>query len=345
MQDRNGQRSEGDADGQSVRYPHMQDRNGRFRQLFPRDENSSVTHLVQTKSAGLTEGLFTSSVLRFSCSGIHEMRKIIVGPVHKSRMNTGKPSEKARTVDAVNIALDIMEAIPEIDDPTVTGIAEEIGLSPSTVYNHLATLEDRGYVVKEGYEYRPSLYFMRVGGLVRNQYLDIYEPAKEVVEHLAEETGEVAWMMVEENGVGIFVLKEEGENAVESGQYSVGSPCPLHASAAGKVILAHMPEERVDEIIDQHGLSAVTRNTVTDPDALKGQLERIHDQGVAFSNEEGTMGTQTVAVPILGKEDQVLASISVSGPTSRINDDQFKERLPSLLVEHANIIEIKVMNE
>jgi len=254
------------------------------------------------------------------------------------------PETSPRTVDAVDITVDIMEALWDVEEPTATGLADHLDLSPSTVYNHLSTLQRRGYVVKEGYEYRPSLRFMEIGSRVRERHVDIYDPAKEVVSDLAHETGEIAWGMVEENGLGVFVIKEEGENAVESGQYSVGSRVPLHASAPGKAILAFMPDERIDEVVDAHGLNAVTPNTITDREELTAELERIRDEGVSFSDEEGAVGTQTVAVPILGRDDTVLGSISVSGPSSRISDTEFEERLPKLLAEHANIIEINVMN-
>lgn len=255
------------------------------------------------------------------------------------------PDTQPRTVDAVTTTVEILEALSTVDEPTTTELSDYLSLSPSTVYSHLATLEQRGYVVKEGYEYRPSLRFLERGSIVRENQIDMYEPAKDVVKKLAQETGEVAWGMVEENGQGVFLLKEEGENAVESGSHPIGSFCPLNYPAPGKAILAFLEEQRVDAILEQHGLPAVTPNTVTDRQTLMDQLEEIRERGYARSNKEGAVKTQTVAAPVLDIDDNVLGAISVSGPASRINGTEFEEELPNILVEHANIIEINAMND
>lgn len=249
-----------------------------------------------------------------------------------------------RTVDAVTTTVEILEALSTVDEPTTTAVSEYLSLSPSTVYSHLATLEQRGYVVKEGYEYRPSLRFLERGSIIRKDHIEMYEPAKDVVKKLAQKTDEVAWAMVEENGRGVFILKEEGENAVESGSHPIGSFCPLNYPAPGKAILAFLPEERVEAILDQHGLPAVTPNTVTDRQTLFDQLDTIRERGYVLSNKEGAVKTQTVAAPVLDVDDNVLGAISVSGPASRIDGTEFGEQLPNILVEHANIIEINAMN-
>jgi len=107
----------------------------------------------------------------------------------------------------------------------------------------------------------------------------------------------------------------------------VGTRAPLHSTGLGKAILAHLPEERVESIVDHHGMPASTPETITDRDELFDALERIRDRGFAFDDEERLRGLRCVAAPILANDD-VVGAISVSGPTNRLRDDRYREELP-----------------
>lgn len=250
-----------------------------------------------------------------------------------------------RRVQAVDTAMDIVEALCDLDGATVTELSNHLGLSTSAVHTHLRTLERRGFVVEEELTYRPSLQFLGIGELVKREHIDIYRAGRSEVKELADTTGEYGWIMVEERGKGLFVYKEQGENAVETGTFPPGRPTELHTTACGKCILAHLPEERRERIIERSDLEPVTSETVTDPDELREQLQSIRDRGYAITSEESVHGVRSVASPVLSEDGTVLGAISISGPLSRIGGERFRETLPERLTECSNVIEIKVMQE
>jgi DNA-binding IclR family transcriptional regulator len=116
----------------------------------------------------------------------------------------------------------------------------------------------------------------------------------------------------------------------------------MHNTAVGKAILAFLPEVRVDEILDRHGLPQQTDRTITTREDLEERLERVRENGYALDREERLTGLTCVAAPIRSDDGGVVGSISVSGPASRLDDDQLTGDLAERVVQTANIIEINV---
>ncbi|MFC6976743.1 IclR family transcriptional regulator [Halomicroarcula sp. GCM10025709] len=243
-----------------------------------------------------------------------------------------------RRVQAVQISCDILEALRENDGAGVSELADQLGRSKATIHSHLATLADNEFVVKQGDTYEISLRFVDIGEYAKNQ-VDIYEVAKEEVDRLAEETGEVAQFMVEEHGRGVYLHKARGENAIQTASYT-GNRKDLHCTALGKAILSQLSTERIDEIIDRHGLPARTKNTVSSRAELFETLDRIREEGVAFDDEEILQGLRCIAAPIEHPTGDICGAISISGPTSRFKGDRFHEELPEIVQGAANVIEV-----
>jgi len=247
-------------------------------------------------------------------------------------MNSSNEIKSTRTT------FELLETLKEKNEATLAELTEEFDLSKSSVHNYLNTLRKDGYVTKEGNRYRVGLKFLNLGGHARRRER-IYATAKQEVTALAKETGEMTNLVVETRGKGIYLHRAHGENAVKTDSY-IGQQIHLHNTALGKAILAYLPEERVDEIIDQHGLPRSTENTITDRDALFDELERVRERGVAFDDEARVKGLRCVAVPIVTNSDEVEGAISVSGPTSRFQNERFREKLPARLRDVSNIIEL-----
>lgn len=244
------------------------------------------------------------------------------------------------TVTATRTSLRIVEALKRLDGAGVTAVANDLDIAKSTVHNHLQTLEDEGFVTNEGSVYRVGLRFLELGEYKRNR-MDIYEKARPEVEALAEKTSEMANAAVEEHGEGVYITRAEGTEAVTVDTYA-GKRVKLHCTALGKTILAQLSEERVDEIIDTHGLPARTENTITDRAALKSELAEVRKQGYAYDREERLPGLHCVAAPVVPDDGDLVAALSVSGPTTRIEGDLFHEEIPELLRSAANVIEINL---
>lgn len=255
-------------------------------------------------------------------------------------MNSGTDEIPWRTIDAVETSCKILNELREINKAGVTELARRVGVSKASIHSHLATLEENELVVKDRGTYRLSLCFLDFGEAAKNN-VEFYDIVKDEVDSLAEETGEVAQFMVEEHGLGVYLYKKRGSSAVETSSY-VGNRKYLHCTALGKAILANLPEERVREIIDRRGLVRQTENTITEAEALFDELDDINDQGYAFDDEEVLKGLKCVAAPVQNQDDELLGSISVSVPTSRIENEEIKDRLAKTVTSTANVIEIQI---
>jgi DNA-binding IclR family transcriptional regulator len=237
--------------------------------------------------------------------------------------------------------LRILETIQGLEQPTLSNIASEVDMPNSTTYNHLETLKQNGYLREDDGEHRLTLKFLDYGVHAKQQ-LDIASTAPPILKQLSEETNEAAWIMVEERGYVIGLEKALSERAVQtSGR--IGRHTRFHYHAPGKALLAHLPEERIEPIIDQQGgLPARTENTITDRDELVAELEEIRDRGVAFGDGEAIAGVRSVAAPVIC-DGTVEGSVAVVGPKNRLQGDRFREEIPALVSGAANEIELRMV--
>lgn len=243
-------------------------------------------------------------------------------------------------INATETTLEIAQALQDHECVGVTELAAEVDLPRSTVFNHLKTLEQNEYVVNEGGSYRLGCRFLELGAKARS-YHDVHEVARQEVNRLAKDTGEISALLVEEHGLGVFLHRAEGEQAVHIDSYT-GQRIFLHGAALGKAILASLPRGRVEEIIERRGLPALTANTVTQREELFAELEEIDNRGVAFDDEERLDGLRSVAAPIMDDDDTVLGSISIAGPSSRVQDERFEEEFPRKIEDAINVIELNL---
>ncbi len=246
----------------------------------------------------------------------------------------------ANGIQAVDRAFDIVESLNELGGAGVSELARDVGLPKSTVHNHLTTLERAEYVVHQGDEYRVSLKFLSVSETARSQHR-LYEVARSEVDQLAEQTGEISAVMAEEHGRGVFIYRSRGSDAARI-DTCIGDRVPIHCTALGKAILAFLPEARRTEIIDRRGLPAVNSNTITDRDRLLAELEEIREHKIATDDEERLNGLRSVAAPVLDGSGSVIGSISVAGPTHRMQGERFETELPETVLGVANVIELNI---
>lgn len=242
-----------------------------------------------------------------------------------------------RTVKSDETLFAIIEHLKASDGAGVTELAEHLDLAKSTVHKHLTTLEQNRYVVNEDGRYRLGLGFFNTGVYVRNQY-DVYHAARERLERLAAETGEAVWLVVHENGMGMFVY---GVSHNESFTFdsTVGNWVHLHSNSAGKSILAHLPEDDVEEILDQHGLPERTENTITDRDVLFDEFETIRERGYATNFQEDVRGLRAIGTAIF-RDGRPIAGVTVAGAANRFTRERIDEELTTALGETVDDIEL-----
>lgn len=250
--------------------------------------------------------------------------------------NTG--SDGGKRVKAVMRSFRVIRVLREQGTVRINDVAEALDIPTSTAHVYLKTLEEAGYVVQNQHGYRLGLRFLRDGSITRGR-LSVYAVARAEIDDLAETTGEVANLGVEESGQRVIVYQSEGSEAVYDNA-PIGEFTNMHWTALGKAILAELSEARVTGIVETHGLPAKTDRTISDWDALFTELETIRKQGFALEDEERREGIRSIAVPIVSDES-ILGAISLSGPKERLNDDRIEEQLLPELKDRKNVIEVK----
>jgi len=244
-----------------------------------------------------------------------------------------QPQGKIKTLEST---FRIVEALDQAGVETLPGLEERLALPTSTIYDHLQTLEHHGYVVETADGYRLGLKYLQRGARVRNR-IGFYEAARPEMNKLAAATGERVNLVVEELGAGVFVDIIRGEEAV-SQDITLGSRVELYCTSGGKAIMAHRPEEFVQDIIDR-GLETKTANTATDPAELRDELATIKQQGYALDLEERHEGLHCVGAPIV-HDGTAVGSVSISGPAGRNPEEHLRSELADQVTQTANVIEL-----
>lgn len=244
-----------------------------------------------------------------------------------------------RSVKAAETTFSILETVNDADGIRLTELANELDMAKSTVHRYLQTLLKREYVVKEGDEYYVGLRFLDFGWTARTRK-EGYRRAEEKVTQLAAETDERAQFLTEEHGMAVYVHREAGDHAVQTDP-GIGKRISLHATAAGKSILAEWSDEQVEEYADS-GLPTCTAETISDPDSLLADIVEVRERGYGINRGELVEGLHAIGVAVTGPDEDVLGAISVSGPTNRMRGDWFETELPNLIMGYANEIELNL---
>jgi DNA-binding IclR family transcriptional regulator len=252
-----------------------------------------------------------------------------------------------RRVKAVDTSCSILSVLREKNGCSIATLSEILDLSGGAVHTHLATLKDHGLVVQDGTEYQLGPQLVPMGQAVKHNS-QLYQAAKQEVDQLAEETGECVHIVSEHGGRCIILYEEFGNSAVGTKYHTRSRESPsnyLHNRAAGKAILAYLPAERVNQIVEEHGLPSATEDTITNRDELFDELSAIRSEGYATNDEEEIRGLRAVGAPILDNDGNPLGGISISAPSSRLQGDTFTGKYPDLITETVNIIEVNHQTE
>lgn len=236
-------------------------------------------------------------------------------------------------------SLTLLEKLRELDGARIHELEGELEMSKGAIHNHLSTLRKHGYVVKEEHEYRLGLKLLSHGGYIRNQY-PIYQFGRSKADQLAEDTGMLVNLGTEENGKCVYLYQARGDYAVKL-DTQPGRRLRMHNIAMGKAIMAHLPRERVEAIIDRWGLPKATERTITDEEALFEDLETIRANGYATDDEERTVGVCCIAAPVRA-DDHVLGAISITAPAGRLGEQQVENEIVSEVKSTAHEIALNV---
>jgi DNA-binding IclR family transcriptional regulator len=249
-------------------------------------------------------------------------------------------AEKNR-IQALKRAFGIVDALSELQAAGVSELADHLDVPKSTVHVYLQTLEEEGYLLNSGGTYRLSHRFLEIGGELRHSS-SLFQGARQEVDSLSTETGEVANLGVEEDGKRVLLYTAQPPEGMfdnsPTGQYTL-----MHQTALGKALLSQMSDDDVERVLDRHGLPAATDRTITERDSLLAELNDIREKGYSIEDEERREGIKAIAVPLQHEADdgEPVSAVSISGPKRRISASNADQTLVEALRDTANVIELK----
>lgn len=239
-------------------------------------------------------------------------------------------STTGRGVQSLDRAIEILRTFTaETPELGVSEIARKVGLTTSTTHRLLATLSRHGIVRKSDanakYALGPELLRLAHATHQTLKLTDLARPVMASLRDAAEET--VGLHVADITPSRIVIEQVESRHALRRTYTEIGIPVPIHEGAPGKVLLSSLPQAVIEEVLSRP-LARATRNTIVDPPALRKELERVREEGYALSIEERVPGISTVAVPVLGFDGRVVAALSVSGPSIRMDPDRLLQLVP-----------------
>lgn len=236
---------------------------------------------------------------------------------------------------------EITEGIRELEGAGLTELANHLDRPKSSVHEYVTTLTELGYLTKQDGTYDLGLMFLDYGVYARRQVMlsDLVQPSLDAIAH---ETNEMIWYMVEEHGEAVYVSKAKGDDALQP-YGEIGMRTDLYDIAGGKAILAHLSDDRIDEIIGDHGFERRTEHTITSRDELDSELEFVRDRGYALNRGENIEGWRAIASPII-VHNSVYGAVVVAGPENRLQGDRFESDIPEITKGAANELQLQLRN-
>ncbi len=229
--------------------------------------------------------------------------------------------------------MQVLEAL--VEQPRGLSVAEaalRVQVGKSIASRLLATLAESGYVQRDPFTERYSLSLKLVALAFRfSDAVQFPQVCLPVLQRLAEESGELVQLLVVEQERLVYVARAEGNQHVQVVS-RLGKEVPLHATASGKVWLAHLPEERAVALALSSGLRPLTPRTITDIETLLQELRRAREQGYATIEGELAEGANGVAAPIgRARFGAVVGTVVMSAPGFRLPTERLHLVAPRLI--------------
>lgn len=231
-----------------------------------------------------------------------------------------------KSVQSMEKAVKLLEFFnPATPELSLVELTELSGFPKATTHRLALTLEKVGFLRqdKKTKKYRIGFKILELAHLA-NEPLEIRKIALPYMEELRDQTNEAVHLCVEEDFEGIYIEKVESHHDVRFWT-RIGTRRPMHAGASRKVIMAYYDDAKIEEYIRKKGLTKITDKTITDPEILKADLQKIRAQGYCVVAGEQAASSIGIAAPIFNRGHQVIASLSIIAPVSRINDDIIPE--------------------
>ncbi len=237
-------------------------------------------------------------------------------------------SETDATVNVIERVADILDSLSAGEpEQGITELSSRLNLGKSTVHRLVSALVKRGYMqqnpTNSKYQLGPAA--IRLGLVSTLRTLDIRALALPIMEQLRDLTGETITLSMHSEHQRIYLAQVESKQEIRQ-TIEVGRAYPLYLGASSKAILAHLPEDECEAILEE----AQNDERIKVP-RLRAELAQIMKRGFATSRSERTSDAASVAAPIYDHRRRVIGSMSIAGPVSRINPERQIEMASQLV--------------
>lgn len=224
-------------------------------------------------------------------------------------------------IELVEKTMRVLEAIGDTDRALVlTEIAKRVGLVKSSTFRILFTLTELGYIEKVdgngAYAATPRLIAL---ARVPASHPSLVSVARPRLQELCRRLRESAWLAEWRNGSVIMIDVAETSHALRL-SLNVGDPCPLHASALGKAIAAHISPGELRSVLGGGRLPRYTGRTISSRRELAQHLLTVRRTGCSVNEEETILGALAIGAPVFDFDGRAFAAISVTAPTARCSE-------------------------
>jgi DNA-binding IclR family transcriptional regulator len=254
-----------------------------------------------------------------------------------------KPANLVQTIERTALILEILGHAPS--GLSLGELSEKVELPKGTTHRLLTSLAYFDFIRQDqaSKHYHLGFKLVELGNHLLS-HIDLRNEARPYLIGLSDDVQETVHLVVLDKNKALYIDKVDLHSRRNGLQMvsSLGSKIPLHCTAVGKVLLAFMPETDAEMIFQNINCDRRTANTITDPSRLKQHLKMIRAKGYAVDDEENEEGVRCVAAPIRNEIGEVVAAMSVSGPTTRITVEKIDASLKFRVTESAMMISRKL---
>jgi len=241
------------------------------------------------------------------------------------------PDTRNDSASALQKSMVILGRLLDCDRPmALAEIAQHAGIPRQTVYRIARQLEDAGLIRREldgdGYTVGAALLDIGINALrLASRSL----PIRGVLRNLVESVGETCNIGILDRDQIVYVERVECDWPLRL-QFRPGSRVSVHATAIGKLMLAHLPSRTRTRMLTSQSLTRYTENTLTDLKQLDAQFRKIRKRGFATNDQENLHGIVALAVPIFDTRQRVVAGLAIHAARARMDLTELETRLPQL---------------
>lgn len=254
-----------------------------------------------------------------------------------------KKEKSEYIIQAVSHALDLLEQFhDEVDELGVTELSKWLKLHKNNVFRLLATLESRNYIEqnKVTENYRLGLKTLELGQTFIKQ-MGLLRQSRPVIESLVKECNETTYVAILKDSHIVYLDVVETDLTVRVVP-RVGARLPAYCTAAGKVQIAYMTDEELENYLPAREMKRYTPKTMVDREELKKHLRMVSERGYAIDDEEMDVGVKCVGAPIRDYTRRIIGAVSISGPSMRFSDERLEKELIPLVMKAGEEISHKL---